>query len=92
MANPILRYYKPRFTESSGLPSPSGPFSTTIPPAAIASANQEVEVVLNDVAAKSKRGPYRKYTPRERADIGKFGVKNGLQVAVRRYSRVLVSQ
>ena len=88
MANSILRYYKPRSAESSGLPSPSGPLSTTIPPAAISSANREVEVVLNDAAAKSKRGPYKKYTPKERADIGKFGAENGVQAAVRKYSRV----
>ena len=53
MANSILRYYKPRSAESSGLPSPSGPLSTTIPPAAIASANWEVGMVLNDAHAKS---------------------------------------
>ena len=88
MANSILRYYKPRSTESSGLPSPSGPISMTIPPAAIASTNREVEVVLNDTVAKSKRGLYRKYTSKERTNIGKFGAENGVQATVRKYSRV----
>ena len=36
----------------------------TIPPAAIASANQEVDVALNDAAAKSNRGLYKKDTPK----------------------------
>ena len=45
-------------------------------------------MVLNDAAAKSKRGLYGKYTPKERAEIGKYGMENGVLAAVRRYSKV----
>ena len=46
-------------------------------------------MVLNDTTAKSKTGPYRKYTRKELANIGKFGAENGVQAADRRYSRVV---
>ena len=50
----IRRYLKP----IDGLPDLKGSLSTTIPSAAIASANREVQKAIG--SGKKKRGPYKK--------------------------------
>ena len=78
MANSILRYYKP-----IGVSNPRSPLSSKIPSRAIESANKEVE----DILSKSKRkGPYRRYTPEERATIGKYAIDHGVNEAAHKYS------
>ena len=86
MANTILHYYQPT-SQSDSLPVPHGPLARVIPSTAIESANREVQTVL-DEAKSRKRGPYRKYSPKERAEIGKFAVENGVLAAARKYSKV----
>ena len=50
----IRRFFKP----VDGLPDPKGSLSGVIPSAAIASANREVQKVMD---SGKKRGPYEKY-------------------------------
>ena len=50
----VRQYLKP----IDGLPDPKGSLSTTIPSAAIASANWEVQKAIS---SGKKRGPYKKY-------------------------------
>lgn len=82
----ILQYYKR--VPKGNLPNPDGTLSRVIPSAAIASANKEVRL-LTEAARKSKRGPYHKYTPEQRADIGKYAVQHGVVSAKRKYSMKL---
>ena len=79
MANSIHRYYEPT-SQSNSLPAPHGPLARVIPSAAIEYANREVQAVL-DEAKSRKRGPYRKYSPKERAEIGKFAFENSVLAA-----------
>ena len=51
----IRRFFKP----IDGLPDPKGSLSAAIPSAAIASANREVQKVMD--SGNKKRGPYKKY-------------------------------
>ena len=58
-------------------PDPKGPLLSTIPPQAIARANQEVQAATDkDVQGreKGKRGAYTtdRYSPGEHADIGRY--------------------
>jgi hypothetical protein len=51
----IRRFFKP----IDGLPDPKGSLSGAIPSAAIASANWEVQKMMD--SRKKKRGPYKQY-------------------------------
>ena len=62
--------------------------SARVPSAAIAEANREVEVLQE--AQKSqvgKRGPYYRFTQKERLKIGKYAAENGTAAAVRKFNR-----
>ena len=85
----ILQYYK-RVSEPL-MPNPNGPLSTRIPSSAIAAANKEVAEMAANVKTgqSSKRGSYHRYTPKQRAEIGKYASENGVQAARARYSRKL---
>ena len=83
----ILHYFKPdSVSRSDGLPNPFGSLSTRIPPAAIASANEQVQEAQKE-KARSKRGPYHKFSAVMRARIGRYASENGVAAAARRYSR-----
>ena len=66
------------------------PFFFSINPQAspIAEANREVEVLQK--AQKSqvgrKRGPYYRFTQKERAEIGKYAAEQGTAAAVRKFN------
>lgn len=79
----ILQY----FSHESKLPNPRGILNRQIPPSAIAAANEEVR----RLTAKNPkhRGSYHKYTPKERAAIGKFAHENGVQAARRKFRGLL---
>ena len=83
----ILQYYK---RVSSTYPTPNGPLSRSIPSAAIASANREISQMLATNTSQSrKRGPYHKFSPRERAVIGKYAAESGVLAAKRKFSQKL---
>lgn len=76
------------------LPSPNGPLSLSMPSRLIEAANKEVRQQQRREASggsgkSSKRGPYRRYLPAERAQIGKYGVQHGTTAAKRKFSRKL---
>ena len=83
----ILDYYKPL---NPTLPDPSGHLSSFIPPRAIAAANAEVgDQAETQPQRRKKRGKYIKYTPKERADIGRYAKLHGVSLASRVFSRRL---
>ena len=74
----IEKYFKR--SQEKILPSPHGSLSLSVPSRAIAAANKEVGRVLRQQSSASattiskKRGKYNKYSPEERAMIGKHAV------------------
>ncbi len=76
----LLRYLKPR----DRLLDPKG---TLVPLWAIAAANREVVQTQATSEAGKKRGPYRKYSPEERLEIGQYASENGIAAAARHFSR-----
>ena len=70
----------------SNMPNPCGPLSQTMPSSAVAAANKEVRDMLAKKNEKT-RGSYHKYTPTQRADIGKYALENGVQSARRKFNR-----
>ena len=64
----LLRY----FEKKDNLPNPNGPLAKTMPSTSIAAANSEGRAVLESAPPDNKkRGPYAKYTPQQKAIIGK---------------------
>ncbi len=83
----ILRYLKPL----NGLPDPRGSLSSTNSSGAINEMNREVEreLAASGSQKKKKRGPYQKFSPSERAQIGKHAALHGATSASRHFSRKL---
>ena len=71
----LLKYLVPK----DGLPDPKGSLSQSIPSRAIAAANDEVTKATS--GAMNKRGPYRRYSPEERMEIGRYTSDHGISVA-----------
>uniref|UniRef100_A0A1X7V737 Uncharacterized protein n=1 Tax=Amphimedon queenslandica TaxID=400682 RepID=A0A1X7V737_AMPQE len=78
----ILKYCV-RFPNSSKIPNPSGILSREVPSLAIVAANKEVR----QLTSKSRRGSYHKYMSKERADIGRYALSNGVQAAKLKFSQ-----
>ena len=76
----LLRYLNPK----DGLPDPKGSLSQSVPSRAIAAANEEVTRARSGV---KKRGPYRRYTPEERMEIGRYASNHGITAAARYFTR-----
>ena len=87
----MVKYFQP--VSRSNLPNPRGQLSLSIPSNAIQAANREVTrvqqsgVSTNSSTPSSKRGPYHKYTDKERAEIGKHAYEHGVGSATRKFSR-----
>ena len=79
----LLRYFKPK----EGLPDPKGSLSLSVPSQAIYMANKEVQAVIDK--EKKQRGPYKKYTPKQRAEIGKYAYHHGITAAAKHFSTKL---
>ena len=77
----ILKYFKHEFKCDSCMPNPTGPLSKVVPSEGIKAANEEVSKVMNSVKlsleehnipiVSRSRGPYERFTPEEKARIGK---------------------
>ncbi len=76
----ILSY----FTAHSCLPDSRGTLSRSIPSSAIAAANREMQRISKEKQPEIK-GPYQKYTPEKRAEVGRHAVANEVMRAVRKY-------
>ena len=60
----------------------------------VSSLSAKESIVVNEVVEKAldetgKRGKYNKYSPNDRAKIGKYAAKNGATRAARHYSKVM---
>ena len=79
----LYRYFKASDTK---LPDPRGPLSKDVPSTAIAAANGEVKHVVELQRGKT-RGPYTKFTPEQKAEIGKRAAEHGVVATVRYYEK-----
>ena len=73
----LLKYFK----KSSSLPNPNGPLSQRMPSSSIASANKEVQDVLDradECHSGSKRGQYARYMDEEKAKVAKRASEMGV--------------
>ena len=79
----IEKYFKR--SQEKILPSPHGSLSLSVPSRAIAAANKEVGRVLRQQSSATtiskKRGKYNKYSPEERAMIGKHAVMTSVSLS-----------
>ena len=75
-------------TSKSCLPNPQGPLSKQLPSSCIESANQQVEELAKQttiVGKSGKRGPYKKYSPKERAEVANYATLHGTSAAIRHF-------
>ena len=79
----FYRYFKASDTK---LPDPQSPLSKEVPSTAIAAANNEVKHVVELQRGKT-RGPYTKFTPEQKAEIGKRAAERGVVATVRYYEK-----
>ena len=81
----LLWYFK----RSNPLPSPEGPLSMKVSSSSIQAANNKVEEAMSQesstTAGNKKRGPYKKYTATEKAEIGNYALQNGTTAALRHF-------
>ena len=64
---------------------PKGSLSFAIPAQTIAQANQELQAAVEketQVRERRKRGTYNHYSPRDRADIGRYASQHGVDVTI----------
>ena len=80
----LLKYFKRETSENNGLPDPSGPLTKSVPSTSIAAANLNVRSIIES-QNKQKRGNYGKFTPEQKAMIGKRAAEHGVVAAVRYY-------
>ena len=75
------------FKKESNLPNPHGPLAQSVPSTSIAAANLEVRAVIDMTSSHNskKRGCYEKYTPEQKAMIGKRAAEHGVASSVRHY-------
>ena len=74
------------------LPSPHGSLTLSVPSRAIVAANKEVTRVLQEqqrLTTAKQQGRYNKYSPKERAEIGKYAVQHGISSTRTVFSRKL---
>ena len=73
----LFRYFK---GEKSNWPDPHGPLARSVPSTLIAAANSEVSTATD---SDGKRGHYEKYTPQQKAMIGKTAAEHGVVATIR---------
>ena len=73
----------------SCLPNPQGPLSKQLPSSCIESANNHVEEVTKQMTTEGakgrKRGPYKKYTPNDKAEVANYATLHGTSAAIRHF-------
>ena len=79
------------------MPNPTGPLSKVVPSEGIKAANEEVSKVMNSVklsveecdipTVSRSRGPYERFTPEEKARIGKRAAEHGVAFTARYCSK-----
>ena len=80
----LHRYFK----TTEKLPNPRGPLSKRVPSKSIVSANEAVRRVIEDAdSPKPPRGPYVKFLPEQKAEIGKRAAEHGVAATARYYNK-----
>lgn len=81
----LHKYFKREVKEKTQnpLPSPNGPLKEIVPSSIISAVNKEVEEVLEKGSRPKERGHYAKFTPSQRALIGKRAVEHGVTASMR---------
>lgn len=82
----LFKYFK---KEEAMLPTVSMCQGSSLTKAQLGEANKAVMEVLNENRVTVKRGKYNRYTPEERASIGKYTAENGPSSAATHYSALL---
>ena len=85
----LLKYFKPCTSEIL-LPDSNSPLSDKVDNTAIEEANTEVTAALASASAGSKRVPYLKLTPEQKAIIGKYAMEHGIVNAIRRFQGIFL--
>ena len=89
IAMSLFRYFK-KEKGSPQLPNPYGSLAKVIPSSSIAAANVEVRSVITATTNSRKRAPYGKYTPEQKAVIGKSASENGVVAEQNSYIKNIV--
>ena len=80
----LFKYFK----KEGDLPNPNGHLSKKMPSSAIVAANKEVKKVQDDKTSKpGKRGPYSKFSPQIKAEVGKQAAECGVAAVLRNNSK-----
>lgn len=82
----LYQYFKAN--SDAKLPDLWGPLLREVPLTSTASANGKVRRVLQ--LQQTKRGPYMKFTPEQKAEIGKRAAKHGIAATIRYYKNNLL--
>ncbi len=84
----LLNYFKPA-NKSFVYPSPQGSLSKVMPSSHIEEANKKVLEVMLASETKEKatkpRGPYSKYSQKDKAKIGNYALLHGTNAALRHF-------
>ena len=68
------------------LPNPNGSLSKVVDREVIEAANEEVMALLKaDKGVKTKRSPYLKATPTQKALVARYAAENGVANAIRHF-------
>ena len=69
------------FHKTTSLPNPQGPLSRWIPSSCIESTDKQVSAEfaapIQSAITTTTRGPYNKYTPKEKGEIASYPVQHG---------------
>ena len=79
-----------KYFTSSKLPNPNGSLSNKIPSSTIAFVNSEVTKVYSSQESSGngkRRGPYSKFTPQVKAQLGKYAAKHSVASTLQRYAK-----
>jgi len=82
----LLKYLKvKKKTHKESLPDPEGLLSEHLSSEAIKETNKEVKLVV--LKESSKRLPYLKATPEQKAIIGKYTAENAIVKSIQRFQK-----
>ena len=73
------------FKKKENLPDPNGPLAQSVSLSSIEAVNSNVRSVIESDMPPRKRGQYGKYTPEQKAMIGKRAAEHDVVAAVRYY-------
>ena len=75
-------------TSKRFLSNPQGPLSKQLPSFCIESTNKHVEELAKEITMGTKsrkRGPYKKYTPKDKAEVANYTTVRGTSAAIRNF-------